>query len=754
MKTSSLGARVRLAPPYRPFGAVLAAVALVVSVLGAVPAEAASPAAQLVRLPPVQILRSDAPPVRPPATAVQQRTRQAQASRPPVSTWNVSYTGFTSTAKAAFQAAVDTWAGLIASPQPINVCAVFKDLGGEGVLGQAGPTDFALLRRDGNGGNARTYYPLALANALAQSDLSPATNGNDPCSGSDITADFSSTEPCVYYGTDGAPPARCTENGGATGYVDFQTIVLHELGHGLGFLGSADVDAGYGYFGTRAQPDPTIYDRFVMQSAGTVQGKRVVSYASGTTALAKALTSNALYWDGPQGKAADRGRPPRLYAPSQFAAASSYSHLYDADFPAADPDSLMTPFIGDGEVIHEPGGVVLGMLGDMGWGVPQTPGVRYTPVDPVRVLDTRSGSGGFFGRLGAGKTLDIAVVGGSSGVPMSATAVVLNITGVGPASATDLRVYPTPRSGSAQPLVSNLNLAPGAIRANLVTVPVGESGRVRILNSGGAPHVLVDVQGWYGPGGASGYEPTTPVRLLDTRDGTGGGGATPVQAGGFLDLAVTGGPRAVPDTATAVILTVTALNATSATDIRAFPTPADGSSAAPEVSNVNLRDRQIVPNLVIAKVGSGGRVRLMNSAGSVDLIADLAGWYDDAPGGSRFHVLAPQRVLDTRTQPVKRLGPGEIRDLPLAGVAGVATSGATAVAVNVTGVDATQTTDVAVYPRPSDDSVPLASNLNVLTRETAADLAVVGTGVGGQIRLRNAAGELALVVDIVGWFGP
>ena len=120
------------------------------------------------------------------------------------------------------------------------------------------------------------------------------------------------------------------------------------------------------------------------------------------------------------------------------------------------------------------------------------------------------------------------------------------------------------------------------------------------------------------------------------------------------------------------------------------------------MSNVNLRERQIVPNLVIAKVGSGGSVRLMNSAGSVDLVADLAGWYDDNANGSRFHVLAPQRVLDTRNETVKRLGPSGTRDLPLAGVAGIPTSGATAVAVNVTGVDASQTTDVARPIAPSE----------------------------------------------------
>ena len=747
---------MRLAPPYPPLRAAVVAAAVLLASLAVVPPASAQPRAGLVQLPLAQLLRRSAP--APAGTTAGPRARvqrqPAQATRPPVSTWNVKYVGFTPEAKAAFQAAVDTWAGLMASTQPINVCAHFKDLGGAGVLGEAGPTDFALLRRDGNGGSGRTYYPLALANALTRSDLSPATSASDPCSGSDITANFSSTEPCVYYGTDGLPPVRCTENGGATGYVDFETIVLHELGHGLGFLGSADVEGTAGYFGTTAQPEPTIYDRFVVQSGGAVQGKRVVTYASGTTALGSALTSNALYWDGPQGKAAYRGRPVRLYAPSTFAPASSFSHLYDADFPNGNTDALMTPYIADGEVIHDPGNVAVGMLGDMGWGVPSTPGVRFTPVAPVRVLDTRNGAGAPVGRLGTGRTLDVTVTGGSTGVPTNATAVVLNITGLGPATATDLRVYPTPRSGSAQPLVSSLNLAAGAIRANLVTVPVGEGGKVRILNSGGAPNVLADVQGWYGPDGGSVYEPTSPIRLLDTRDGTGSVPVAPVPGGGFLDVTVTGGPRSVPDTATAVILTVTALNATTGTDVRVYPTPADSSAPAPEISNLNLRERQVVPNLVVAKVGAGGAVRLLNSAGAVDLVADLAGWYDDSPGGSVFHVLAPQRVLDTRTQTVKRLGAGETRDLPLSAVAGIPATGASAVVVNVTGVDASATTDVAVYPTPNDDSSPLASNLNLLPHETAADLAVVGTGVAGAIRLRNSTGDLALVVDLVGWFSP
>ncbi|MDT7537249.1 MAG: hypothetical protein QOI82_834 [Actinomycetota bacterium] len=735
---------MRLAQPYRPVGGVLVAAALVAAGLAlAAPAAADTgwSTAHIVG----QTLRAGH------AGATTERAAPAPA-RPHLtgncptatltgtsSTWTISYdSAFCASthARSAFEAAVGIWSDLVASRVPISIDATSTALD-PGVLGQAGPTGFVALNRDGLGGTAKTDYAAALANAVVGRDLSP---------GSDIEAQFDISQTDLYFGTDGQPQGK----------YDFETVVLHELGHGLGFLGSMDVDSdGVGFWGGgRDHPQPTIFDRFTVRSGGAIQGKRLLSYPTGSLALGSALTSLDVYWDGPHGKAAYSGRPPRLYAPRAWEPASSYSHLSVADFPQTDPNSLMTAVLSADEVKRSPGPVVLGMLEDMGWGVPPLPGVRYTPVDPVRIMDTRDGTGGLSGRLGAGKPYDLTVVGGSSGVPADATAVVLNVTGIGPATATDLRLYPTPRSGTAQPLASNLNLVPGAIRANLVTVPVGEDGKVRLLNSGGAPHVLVDVQGWYGPAGGSVYEPTAPVRLLDTREGTGVGQANPVEAGQSVDLTVTGGARSVPDTATAVVLTVTAVNATSGTDIRVYPTPADPSAAPPQISNLNVGPRQLVPNLVTAKVGAGGRVRLWNGAGSVDLVADLAGWYDQDAKGSLFHVLAPQRILDTRNQLPTRLGANQTRDVPVAGVAGVPATNATAVIVNLTGVDASQTTDVAAYPTPNDGSVPSTSNLNLLVHETAADLAIVATGLGGQIRLRNSAGDVAIVLDITGWFGP
>ena len=72
--------------------------------------------------------------------------------------------------------------------------------------------------------------------------------------------------------------------------------------------------------------------------------------------------------------------------------------------------------------------------------------------------------------------------------------------------------------------------------------------------------------------------------------------------------------------------------------------------------------------------------------------------------------------------------------------------------LNATGVGATEVTDVRVYPA-STSSPPRVSNLNLAPGETAADAVLVRLGEGG-VRLRNASGQLHLLADVSGWFGP
>ncbi len=254
----------------------------------------------------------------------------------------VTYVGFPPAAQAAFQYAVEIWQSQITSPVPIFVRAEYVSLD-PGVLGTAGPTYYL---RDFAGGMPGTWYHSALADKLAATDLNPGFT--------DITARFNS-DFTWYFGTDGFTPA---------GQYDFVSVVLHELGHGLGFTGSATVSSGLGGWGLSG--DPVIYDRFVVNGAGT-QVIDTAVFPNPSSALAAELTSNNLYWGGANAVAAAGGVPPKLYAPTTWRPGSSYSHLDEATYPAGSPNSLMTYALGAAEAIHDPGPITRGMFADEGW---------------------------------------------------------------------------------------------------------------------------------------------------------------------------------------------------------------------------------------------------------------------------------------------------------------------------------------------------------------------------------------------------
>jgi len=277
---------------------------------------------------------------------------------------------------------------------------------------------------------------------------------------------------------------------------------------------------------------------------------------------------------------------------------------------------------------------------------------------------------------------------------------------------------------------------------------------VLLLAAAGLP-VLVAAPATAAPltSGQSAFVPLEPSRLLDTRDGTGNrlGALGPGQS---LDLLVAGLAQ-VPSNATAVLLNVTATQAGSATDIRVYPTPS-GMSPVPTVSNLNVPAGGTVANLITVKVGSNGRVRLRNQAGAVQLIADLSGYTVTGQTGSTYVAKDPVRLLDTRdTTP---LGAGEVRALDVTAARGGAASGvpanATAIALNVTAVGPTSSTDVRVYPARAGRAVPTVSNLNAAPGQTVPNLVVVAVGDRSRVSLRNAAGRTHLLADLAGyWVG-
>jgi len=386
------------------------------------------------------------------------------------------------------------------------------------------------------------------------------------------------------------------------------------------------------------------------------------------------------------------------------------------------------------------------------------PGATYVPLPPARILDTRTGvgQGGVIGPIAGGASIELAVT-GVGGVPVSGVhAVAINLTATnGTAPDSYLTVFPT---GTTRPLASNVNFNAGKSVPNLVVARVGPGGKVTVYNNSGNADVVADTQGWYAdpatPVGSR-YAPLEPSRILDTRYGV-GSALRPVPAGATIDLTVAGAGGVPLTGAGAVVLNLTATGASGPeTYVTVFPS----GTTRPLASNLNVVQGQSVPNLVVARLNDG-KVSLYNNAGTVDLIADVQGWYPapDAPpaGRSTYYSVAPVRALDTRDGTgtggvAGRMGAGGVLQLQVTGRNGVPASGVQAVVLNVTVTNPTGPESfLSVYPALSP--LPLASNLNFRANQTVANLVVARVGANGAVSIYNNLGAVHIVADVQGWF--
>jgi hypothetical protein len=380
---------------------------------------------------------------------------------------------------------------------------------------------------------------------------------------------------------------------------------------------------------------------------------------------------------------------------------------------------------------------------------------------PTRLLDSRPGHPAIISGLGPLYGAGSILVAGLAGVPSShAAAAVLNVTVTGATAPGYLSVFPY-NNTETPPNASNLNFGPGQTVPNLVVVPLGGAGSnypgfVSLFASGsGGPNVIIDVLGWFAdssgvgiPGGH--YNAIAPARDLDTRTGVGHVGA--VGPGQSINLKVTNVNGVPADHVSAVILNVTSTGVTAPSYVTVWPT----GVTKPTASNLNLSPGVTAPNLVLARVGNNGSVSLFNAAGSTDLIADVAGWFDDGSveGGAQFHPLNPTRALDTRTTTGGHpgaLGNGASLTLPLAGSLAGVPSDASAVVMNTTVTSPTSASYLTVWP--AGTARPTASNLNFVAGDTRPNLVFATLG-GGGAGIFNKAGSTQVIADVAGWFGP
>jgi uncharacterized protein (DUF1501 family) len=243
--------------------------------------------------------------------------------------------------------------------------------------------------------------------------------------------------------------------------------------------------------------------------------------------------------------------------------------------------------------------------------------LRLLSLTPARLLDTRDPTGEFLGPLAGGQSLNLKVT-GRGGVPANAKAVALNVTVTEPNAGSYLTVWP---AGDTRPVASSVNMVSGQTVPNMVLARVGADGKVSVYNNTGAAHVVVDVVGAFADNASGRFVALSPSRVLDTREGYGAPKAPVGQTPLVLRLMGTGG---VPGSGvSAVLLNVTAVTPSATTFITVYP----AGGERPLASNLNASAGQIIPNMVLARLGTNGSAAFYNNQGGVDLVVDVMGYF-------------------------------------------------------------------------------------------------------------------------------
>lgn len=372
---------------------------------------------------------------------------------------------------------------------------------------------------------------------------------------------------------------------------------------------------------------------------------------------------------------------------------------------------------------------------------------------PQRLLDNRTS-----GPVASGTTVSVNVT-GSAPLPANgtATAVVLNVTVLGPAGVGYWTVWP---HDAPMPNASNLNIddqaslqGPPLAVANLVTVPVGASGLVDVFSEAGG-FLLVDMLGYYTPAAtatAGRFQAlAAPQRVLDTRTAD-----RIVDPGSTTEYRI---PGAAGASAVALNVTTIALGGGYWT---VFP----AGVPAPNASNLNSTGLgHVVANQVVVPVDADGDLQVFSSGGG-HLILDLVGTFTgaSAPAATDGLFIAldgPTRFLDTRVAGLNPLGgaqkalPGWNLEVPVTGNPAVNRSDVAAVVLNLTTLDGPAAGYTSVTPAGANDPGVRSRSTSTLNTGRAAQVLANHTTVPVTARGFDVFSERGghLIADVAGFY--
>ncbi|HLJ48609.1 MAG TPA: FG-GAP-like repeat-containing protein [Bryobacteraceae bacterium] len=387
-------------------------------------------------------------------------------------------------------------------------------------------------------------------------------------------------------------------------------------------------------------------------------------------------------------------------------------------------------------------------------GAGQVSPLRFVPLTPCRIMDTRGAAGTFGGpRMAGGSTRTVPIPKSGCGIPASASAYSLNITVVPPGPLTYLSIWP---AGQTQPVVSTLNSFDGRIVANAAIVPAGSGGAINVFVSD-ASDVIIDINGYFAPPTMSGrlsFYSLPPCRVADTRNPTGPLGGPLMAGGSTRSFPIPSSSCGVPPTALAYSFNLTVVPRRPLGYLTTWPS----GQPQPLVSTLNSPDGEVVANAAIVPSGSNGAISVFVTD-DTDVIIDINGYFGppDSPAAQSLYTVTPCRVADTR---------GGF-DAPF-GSPGLAANGSrsfpipTSVCSGIPATAQAYSLNVTVVPNgplnylttwPTGQMQPVVSTLNSPAGLVVANAAIVPSGTGGAISV-FVTNPTNLILDINAYFAP
>jgi hypothetical protein len=377
------------------------------------------------------------------------------------------------------------------------------------------------------------------------------------------------------------------------------------------------------------------------------------------------------------------------------------------------------------------------------------PGLRFVPITPCRIADTRNATGAFGGpNLAAATPRDFNIPGSVCGIPSTAQAYSLNVTVVPLGPLGFLSVWP---AGQSQPVVSTLNSTDGRIKANAAIVPAGKGGAITVFATNDT-HLILDINGYFVPASGNAnlqFYPLTPCRVADTRNAAGTFGAPALAPNVTRSFPVRSSACGVPSNAQAYALNMTVVPSVPLGFLSAWPS----GSSQPLVSTLNAPTGAVTANAAIVPAGTNGAITVI-ATNATDLIIDINGYFapPGSAGGMQFYAVTPCLIADTRDDNGHFGGPsmpaGVRRDFVVAASACGIPAAAGAYSLNATVVPPAGLGFLSLW---GSDPQPAVSTLNASDGTIVSNAALVPASNTGSVSA-YASHPTHLILDINGYF--